>query len=153
MKIFIYSVIVIVIVTVIAGFFIVGSPQEERLRRFDQQRVNHLNLIQGEVINYWLNKGKLPAKLSELEDNIRGFRVPTNPENSGEYIYQVKSPLSFSLCANFARPSLESEMMTMGKPRPVESFGGFYGNATWQHDAGLTCFERTIDKDFYKPVR
>lgn len=152
MRYFIYTVITIVIATVIAGFFIVGSPKEERLRRFDQQRVDHLNLIQGEVINYWINKGNLPSALSELEDDIRGIRIPVDPETAVEYTYEVRGSESFSLCATFARPSLESERMT-GKPRPVEPFGGIYGGAVWQHGAGYVCFERIIDKDFYRPVK
>ena len=153
MKYFIYTVIGIVTAAIIAGFFIVGSPKEERLRRFDQQRVEHLQFIQSEVLNYWMNKNQLPGQLSSLEDNIRGIRIPNDPETGAPYIYEIENSLTFSLCATFARPSLESEIIS-GKPRPIEPYPYGYGiQQNWQHDVGYTCFERTIDKDFYKPVK
>lgn len=151
MKYFVYSIIVIVIVTVIAGFFIVGSPKEERLRRFDQQRVEHLQFLQSEIVNYWMSKESLPKNLPALKDNIRGITIPTDPETGGEYQYEIKGPLSFSLCATFARPSLESEINT-GQPKPVAPYG--YGvQENWQHGAGYVCFDRTIDRDIYKPAK
>lgn len=150
MKYFVYTIIVIVIVTVIVGFFIVGSPKEERLRRLDQQRVEHLQFLQSEILNYWINKERLPTDLSDLQDDIRGLAIPTDPETDTEYVYKKMSELTFSLCATFERPSLESDV-GVGKTRPAEPFG--YGiQQNWQHEAGLTCFDRTIDPDVYKPA-
>lgn len=153
MKYFIYSVIGVVVVTVVAGFFIVGSPKEERLRRFDQQRVEQLQFIQSEILNYWMNKNQLPSQLSNLEDDIRGIRIPTDPETGSSYEYAIKGPLTFSLCAIFARQSLESEIS--GKyTRPIEPYPyGYDIQQNWQHSEGYTCFDRTIDKDFYKPIK
>jgi hypothetical protein len=151
MKYFVYAIIAIVSATVIAGFFIVGSPQEERLRRFDQQRVEHLQFLQSEILHYWINKERLPAQLSDLQDNIRGLAIPTDPETGAEYIYEKGNDLTFTLCATFARESLDYDEIS-GKPRPAEPFG--YGiQQNWQHGAGYTCFERTIDEDFYKPIK
>src|SRR3989344_1036136 len=106
MKLFIYAVISVVAISVIAGFFIVGSPKEERLRDIDERRVGNLQFLQSELINYWINKGKLPDKLSDLRDDIRGVAIPMDPETGVEYGYNIKNPESFSLCAVFARPSL-----------------------------------------------
>ncbi len=154
MRYFIYAVIGIVAASIIAGFFVVGSPKEERLRRFDEQRIGHMQLMQSEILNYWVNKEKLPVNLLDLEDDIRGVRVPTDPETGANYEYKISGPEMFSLCANFSLPSMgmmqttEKPMMT--RPIPVDFY---YGQQNWEHKAGQVCFERTIDKDFYKPVK
>ncbi|OGY63758.1 MAG: hypothetical protein A3I24_02225 [Candidatus Harrisonbacteria bacterium RIFCSPLOWO2_02_FULL_41_13b] len=150
MKFFIYTIISIVGISVIAGFFIVGSPQEERLRRFDERRVGDLQSIQGELINYWLNKSKLPDALDLLRDDIRGIVMPVDPETGENYTYVVKGPEAFSLCAVFVRPSLGRaqypENISVEPMRPY-----LWAGDNWEHDAGPVCFERTIDKDIYVP--
>lgn len=153
MKYFVYTVIGIVAVAIVAGFFIVGSPKEERLRRFDERRVQDLQNIQSEIINYWLSKEKLPENSGLLKDDIRGIAAPKDPETGAEYQYQVKGALSFSLCANFARPSLgvSQNIPKLSYPVGLPGQGGYYGDQNWKHDIGLVCFERTIDKDLYKP--
>lgn len=154
MKYFIYLVILLVALAVVGGFFIVGSPQEERLRRFDQRRVNDLQVIQSQIINYWTKKSQLPENLVALTDDISGFVTPIDPETGEEYLYEIKDTnnLTFSLCANFARPSFGSLNDPYLREKYPVSFNVIY-EQNWQHDAGLVCFERTIDKDFYKPEK
>lgn len=136
----------VVIISVISGFFIMGSPATQRDLRFDQERVNELSSIQWQLINYWQSKGELPEELSALEDSIGGYRVPTDPETDEAFVYTKTDERSFTLCATF---NLES---------PVEfnedAYWPKYGfhNGNWQHDAGEVCFEREIDEDLY-PVR
>jgi len=62
-KVFAYATSTILLVAVIAGFFIVGSPQEGRLRRFDEQRVQNLQFLQSEIVSFWINKERLPKSL------------------------------------------------------------------------------------------
>ncbi len=147
-KIFVYGVIAIVAATVIVGFITVGSPQNKRLQNFDAQRVQDLQNLQGQIIYYWQAKNKLPAQLSDLNDPTRGTIVPTDPQTGAEYEYVPKAGVAeFTLCANFSLPSNASV------PRAAAPVGP-YGNGTtnWDHSAGRTCFDRTIDKDFYKPI-
>jgi len=151
MRYFVYFIIAVVAAAIVAGFFVVGSPQEERLHRFDDQRVSHLQILQSEVVSYWINKGRLPAALSDVEDDIRGFRVPVDPATGAEYAYSVTGPESFTLCAAFALPSLGAPSFTKPIPRPVEPYGEISQN--WQHDAGSICFDRTIDPDFYQTFK
>ena len=154
MKLFIYAVISVVAISVIAGFFIVGSPKEERLRDIDERRVGNLQFLQSELINYWINKGKLPDKLSDLRDDIRGVAIPMDPETGVEYGYNIKNPESFSLCAVFVRPSLGFDDQ-YAKSIPVKAPsihpGEYYGADNWAHGEGNVCFERTIDKEIYIP--
>lgn len=152
-KIFIYAVIAIVAISVIAGFFIVGSPQKERSRRFDDQRVSDLQIIQGQIIYYWQNKEKLPAKLDDLKDPISGFNPGKDPETGADYAYNVKGNLEFSLCTTFNLPSLETGKSSIELPTYPPQYRPSGGDSNWNHGEGYVCFERTIDPELYKPVK
>ncbi|MDP3994071.1 MAG: hypothetical protein U1C57_00945 [Candidatus Doudnabacteria bacterium] len=155
MKFFVYTIIAVVAAAVIAGFFVVGSPQEERLRRFDEMRVQNLQFIQSEIIYFWQNKNHLPASLDDLRDDIRGISIPRDPQTGESYGYQTKGSANFELCANFARAGRFENAPASGIQKSVPAGIGYspggYGN--WQHDAGRVCFERTIDRDIYPPIR
>lgn len=129
--------IVIVILSIASGFLIVGSPAKQRALRFDTQRISDLQNIQYQVVNYWQQKRKLPLSLTDLRDSISGMTVPNDPENKTEYKYSVKGDKSFELCATFA---IKAEVMNGGDI-----------NENWKHDAGSTCFARTVDPERYPP--
>ncbi|MBI2024938.1 MAG: hypothetical protein HYT03_02555 [Candidatus Harrisonbacteria bacterium] len=141
MKYFAYGIIGVVAASVIAGFFIVGSPGTERLRRFDEQRIQHLQIIQSEILNYWINKERLPSVLSELQDSIRGFVVPKDPESGADYEYIVRGPEEFTLCAVFALENQPNARVLSPEPYASEQ--------NWQHGIGKFCFDRKIDKELY----
>lgn len=145
MKIFIYAVIAIVLVTIISGFFIVGSPKNERLRLFDEKRVGDLQFLQGQIVQYWIKKQVLPENLVALEDSIAGVVIPQDPETGTNYYYEIKGPEEFELCATFAKSSSPNSI-TQPKPIIPESYIG----QNWEHNAGYVCFERKIDKELYK---
>lgn len=159
--------IVLVLVTVVSGFLAVGSPTKQRNLRFDSQRVSDLNNIQWQIVNYWQQKRVLPATLSDLNDSIGGYDVPTDPKNKSVYEYIIKSQAmkgvstttAFEICATFALATPDNKgrgdfyggnsyptiaMSTVG-------YGGIYGDEAqnWKHSAGHTCFTRTIDPDKY----
>ncbi|MEK9183948.1 MAG: hypothetical protein AAB890_02650 [Patescibacteria group bacterium] len=146
MKYFVYFIIAIVAMAAIFGFFIVGSPAEERLRRFDERRVQDLQIIQSEIVNYWANKDRLPRQLADLQDNIRGFITPKDPENSNDYGYEVRGNLDFILCANFNTSNFQESANT---PKPVSD--PYYQQSNWQHNSGNVCFDRNIDPQIYGP--
>jgi hypothetical protein len=142
MKIFPVIVIGVVAVAVVAGFFVVGSPATERVRRFDERRVSDLQSLQWEIINYWQKKNELPSALDALRDDVRGFSAPADPATGTAYGYAIEAPSAgpvFSLCADFA-------MENRGAGDPV------YRQDNWEHPAGNFCFRRTVDKDLYPPV-
>lgn len=153
-QVFAYIIIGVLAAHIVAGFFIVGSPKEERLRRFDEQRVGHLQFLQSEILNYWIRRDNLPPALQDLESDIRGVTIPTDPVTGESYGYEVRGDLVFALCANFSLPSLEAEAARVPKPVPVfEPHIGPFGVQNWEHDAGLVCFERTIDPEFYEDIK
>lgn len=147
MKYFIYSIITIVTASVIAGFFVIGSPKEERLRRFDEQRVGDLQMLQSGIINYYLAKDALPENFAVLAATTP---IPMDPESRTAYEYSVKNKDTFSLCATFALPSIPYRDTYLSVPKVVP---GSPDETTWDHDAGRTCFEKRIDKDFYTAPR
>ncbi len=147
-KYFAYTVIVVVAVAIVGGFFVVGSPQNERLRRFDDKRVQDLQSLQSYIVEYWRNKNKLPDNLAALNDDLRGIKTPKDPQVGGDYEYQVKGPLTFALCADFVTESQAEDSL-----RPSYAYEPYFPGATWQHGKGKQCFERTIDKDFFPQTK
>lgn len=144
----------LVAVTIIAGFFIVGTPWQARAYRYDEQRVNDLQNIQYQVVSYWQAKQALPASLADLGDSIGGYRVPVDPQTGAAYEYRIQvvqdAPLtSFELCATFntSRPNAV-QTPAVRYPAPVAGAQ----DESWQHGAGRFCFERTIDPSRYPPL-
>jgi hypothetical protein len=146
LKAFAYTILTIAVVAIVAGFALVGSPSEQRARRFDEQRVNELANIQSQVYYYWQSKGSLPPNLDALKNDVTGFVLPKDPENQAQYEYQIKGDKQFALCAVFNRPSLAGDSMYT-----YERYGYGGSNETWSHQAGHVCFERTIDPAYLPP--
>src|SRR3989344_6187531 len=146
-KMFVWITSGVVLAAIITAFFVAGSPFKQRQVRFDEQRVNHLQTIQSEIVNYWQGKEKLPASLDDLRDSIKGFVPPVDPETDIPYVYRVKDTLSFELCANL---NLSSQEAQIGKTKAVPPmYNGGFANENWNHVKGEQCFERTIDPELY----
>ena len=153
-KILAWALSSVVVLSIVAGFFIIGTPAEQRARRFDEQRVNDLQSLQNQIVNYWIQKQVLPVSLSDLQDSISGFLVPKDPASDASYEYKISSTLSFELCAEFKTSIKDSNSMISKRgyyaypayPYPTDSF-----QQNWDHEAQRTCFTRTIDPELYKP--
>ena len=159
MKLLAWVVSFAVLASIVGGFFIMGSPFTLRMKRFDERRVNDLQNIQYQIVNFYQRKGSLPNSLDELKDPIAGFNIPLDPDSAASYGYKKISDspvgeagLSFKLCADFSLASdsqIDSKYMT--RPMPVflgDSYDS-YQNENWQHASGEQCFDRKIDKDLY----
>ena len=144
-KIIIWASLGAALVVVIWGFVVAGSPFEARLVRFDNQRVSDLQGIQSQTVYFWQQKDKLPQSLTDLTDNISGFKAPNDPESIQPYEYKTTGSLSFELCANF---DLSSDDSQANIAKPI----GLDRNDNWNHGAGKVCFERNIDPELYKPI-
>lgn len=148
---------------IVWSFTLIGSPKMQRALRFDDRRIQDLQSIQWQVINYWQQKEKLPENLSELANPISSYMVPVDPEFSKgiKYEYATKGPLSFELCATFSEAMPKGWVEYSGGGAYPMPFSGrdvavsypYPGgvNESWDHQAGRTCFTRTIDKDLYPP--
>ena len=124
---------IVVIVAVVWGVVLVGSPTTARLQRFDQQRLEDLQTIFREVQSLCQDpdikdelKRALPDTLDELAALARSERINlTDPETRQRYVYTVKDGTTYELCATF----------TWKRDSDVEVF--------WNHASGKQCF--TID--------
>ena len=146
-KTFAIGVSCVVGLVIVYGFFVVGTPAQERQRQFDDQRVNDLSMIQGQIFDYWMNKSSVPENLEALNDGLGYFTVPTDPETHSAYEYTVTDKASFTLCATFSLPS--GAELNPKYSEPMVPGAGM--SQTWMHEAGKTCFDRTIDPERYKP--
>ena len=152
MRWFIGGLVAIVGAAVVIGLAVVGSPRDERERRFDGRRVEDLQFLQAEIVGYWQRKDELPASLEVLRDDIRGVVVPSDPETGAPYGYKVLGAEHFTICAPFIWPSEGGKSGLPPRPAMLpEAFGPYRGAPeNWEHGVGLTCFERTIDRELYK---
>jgi hypothetical protein len=76
--------------------------------------------------------------------------VPNDPQTNQSYEYNIINAenLTFELCATFNKEG--SDIYGETKPMSIYTQTGF-ASENWQHIAGRTCFERTIDKQLYPP--
>ncbi len=141
----------LILLSVIAGFFIMGTPGQVRLYRFDDQKITDLQSIQWQLLNYWQSKGVLPESLEQLNDPLTGTIVPMDPQSGASYKYTKSAALTFSLCATF---NAETQPNSPSAPRgtiaaPIYQNVDDLNSEPWTHTAGEQCFERTIDPERY----
>ena len=171
-----YFSMVMVLALIIWSFCVIGSPFKQRQLQLDDRRVQDLQSIQWQIINYWQQKEKLPASINDLKNPLSGYSLPVDPEfekgKTYEYIPDAKNKLKFQLCANFSLPmpkgwqeyqgysaaGVMPEAVGVNSNVPVSETTSnvIYPfpsgtNDSWDHQTGRTCFERTIDKDLYPP--
>ena len=127
-----------------------GSPFTQRQRKFDDMRINDLQTIQWQTVNYWQQKGELPKKLGDLTDSISGFTVPIDPDTNNSYTYEISSTTAFKICANFDLTSGNIQPTVIPEPYGMERLPQEKDN--WSHKEGMQCFDRKIDPELY-PIR
>lgn len=125
-RIALFSSLVAVVAAVGAGLFVAGSPVEQRLRRLDDRRVDHLRSLASAADRYFEREERLPGAAAELVDGLFLTRVPTDPATQQPYEYRVTGPRQFELCATFDRPS---------RPELADDF--------WAHETGRRCYAFT----------
>ena len=117
------GVVLVVVTAVIAGLVISGSPQEQRLLRADDERVNDLQRLSSVIGRYYRETESLPAELATLLNGWISQEIPRDPDTDAPYIYELTGATAYQLCAEF---SLES------RPARQPEF--------WDHGAGRGCF-------------
>jgi len=130
----------IVVLAIVLGFFVAGSPDEERSKTLDMRRADQLSALASCVEQYSLSLGALPASLDDLRqsneyNSCSSFM--TDPETGLDYEYRIVTPSrvsgeatigEFELCATFTASSKE-----VGKEALTEP-------SLWHdHGAGQSC--------------
>ena len=143
------SVAFIVLVSIVYGIVLIGSPASQRAKILDDQRVNDLSGIQNQIVyQQWQNKGEVPTSLDALKDPISGYVLPADPETNQSYEYKMISKNSFELCATFK--TVNESTTSNGVTTVPVSYPYGSVNENWQHKAERTCFTRVIDPTLYK---
>lgn len=136
---------VLVLASVVSGFFIIGSPASARLYTADDLKTQDLSSIQWQVVNFWQAKQKLPVSLAEVADPISGYMIPVDKQTGAPYKYEAVNATTFKLCAVFNKSSRgNSASVTVPTKFGME-------DSNWQHGEGEQCFTRTIDPQRYPP--
>lgn len=138
--------IAVVIVSIILGFVVIGSPMQARLLKLDQTRVSHLQNISSNVGSYWRNKYALPQTLNEMV--YFSGNSPKDPVSGKDYVYKVVDQRHFSVCATF-------EASSQVKPGNNNNYYGYAntGITDWTHGVGEKCFDGYLDPSVYtEPV-
>jgi len=123
---FVALVVATVVVSVIGGLLLLGSPRKERERRLDERRVAEMRAIANAVDWYWTRHGRLPDSFADLSREQAIQVNPLDPETQQPYDYRVLGVNSYELCATFARNAAEEDHVPQG---------GF-----WAHGSGSQCF-------------
>jgi hypothetical protein len=139
----------LILITIISGFLIIGTPWQARQYRLDDQRVQDLQSLQSQILSFYQTKRSLPGSLSQLEDPTLYYDVPVDPETGASYEYIKDADLGFELCATFAAETRSRVINGRSVSMPADY--GVKGSDNWQHGAGRTCFVRSIDPDFFPP--
>jgi hypothetical protein len=141
---------VVILSSIVWGFSVLGSPRTQQLLKYDQQKVNDLQNINDQIINYYATKGTLPNTIEEIASG--NYYVPkVDSQTQKPYEYQKTNSITYNLCAEFNKAS-------DGKNAPTPTIYSYPydGIATWAHPAGQYCFRQTINPNTYSklaPVR
>lgn len=116
----------VMIISVGAGLFIIGSPSDERMRHMDNRRVEDLRKISNDVDLFKTRHRRLPAALEELSREPGATANFRDPRTAQSYEYRLLNAGTYELCATFERDSV------------IEAYGGV---SFWAHKAGRQCFQ------------
>lgn len=136
---------VAVVIAVIGGLFIAGSPNQERMRRADQQRLSDLQQISYAISAYMNTNGSLPPSLDELARSPDVYlQSVRDPQTAAPYTYTPSVDGNYQICATFETDS------DSGPDQPVIAQpAGF-----WAHSVGERCFalQAKQDPNMVKPA-
>lgn len=147
--VFRYGAIMLVAGFVIGAFFLIGSPTQQRVLRFDNLRSQNLQSLKYSIDAYYTQSGKLPATLSDLNQApyYLGGTI-TDPETGTAYEYTITGDKNYNLCAMFGAATQQKN----GTTNP-------YGSDTfaYTHTAGKQCYsliapEKTNTPAVVKPA-
>lgn len=134
-----------VALAVAAGLFVIDPPWIARAEKFDSRRISDLRAIVAAVGEFYRHGGEaaaLPESLDPVEKNVRARRGSLqDPRNGTPYEYEMLTPRSFRLCAEFERE---------GSRR--------FGNSTFRvedgpvldYGPGRTCFDFALNPEAVK---
>src|SRR5262249_50558885 len=117
-----------VLLVVLLGMWLAGSPAGARRQALDQRRVMELSALSSYVDAEFEGYGRFPRTLDQLASGRpRAGVALRDPVTHVPYEYQVLDSVHYVLCATFDAPDSVGPYGTQ-----VDPF--------WRHGAGHTCF-------------
>jgi hypothetical protein len=114
---------VAVVVVVILGFRVLGSPANQRLVQADLRRVQTLADLAQQINRRWSSGSKqLPTDLETFPNTAKKDPVSGKP-----FVYRPKSSDQYELCASFATDNRDAPSVNTADP--------------WIHPKGEYCFQ------------
>lgn len=120
----------VVVLGVLVGFALLGSPIQQRRIRSDQQRLQNLYAISEDIYAQAMRSQDLdePVTLpSTLSDTLQ----TTDPISGEPYVYRPLEGTKYELCATFQTDNTIRRLQI--DPIPGEAF--------WKHPEGNHCFQ------------
>ncbi len=132
----------LVVLALVWGGYLIGSPSSERDRKIDEQRVTDLQAIQSEIYNIVYDGrpyeqtspvNPIPRTLEDVAAQAL-YQRPSivDPETKLPYEYTVTDSTHFELCATFVHARTQSY------------------NIFWDHAAGRHCYQFDITDQQYR---
>lgn len=122
---------VVVLATVVAAVWVMGSPSAQREAKLDGRRIDDLNRIVQVINRDFDAHGTLPADLATLARQPGQRLSTTDPVNGTPYGYEVTGARTYRLCAVFVTDTAE-----------IRAVAGPWAAEDWNHGAGRHCFDR-----------
>lgn len=142
---------VLVVFSFVLAFSILGSPQNQRKLTIDSRRIQALQNAEQDIASYWQSHGKMPTSLSAVDT----YNNTLDPEAAlGKVLeYTLKDGTNYEICATFSTASVPNVGATQYAYSESDSYlpEGTPQGDPWKHEAGRTCFARTIDVERYPP--
>jgi hypothetical protein len=138
-NLYFYFSLIIVIASVVTGFFFIDSPQKVRNQRHDQQVINQLDQIDSSVNEYFILNKNVPAKLEDLtKDKTRTTFISEDtlkdPDTGKNFDYRKTAKDTYEICATFSISDSELSDTQQFDKVLVER---------WAHkNSGKQCFSR-----------
>ena len=128
---------VFVLVLVIVGVILAGSPLSQKGIQQDKNRLQAFDNIKYQIENYYRTNSKLPSSLSELSNaNIK------DPETRNDFVYTAVLPYSYKLCTTFSTDNSNT----------VDNYGS--DSAIYQkHKKGYDCLSFKISDYVLNSIR
>ncbi len=140
MTAFLAGTLTLLILSLVAAFLTVESPQMARQRKIDQQTMSNIYQLENEINSFYQENKRLPESLEELTATNR-LRSPysISPLIFEQIEYQKISDEQFNLCANFVTDSrLEKR--------------DYYFETGRMNQAGWNCFPGNLWLDVKAPT-
>ena len=126
-NIFAGAAVAVVVISVVVGIVLLGSPADERMLRFDLRRIDDLERIMRKTDVFWTQNNILPDSLEKLSQEP-GMQISIRDPGTGlPYEYRIIGENRYELCAQFERESVIESTRT--------------SSIFWSHGAGRQCFQ------------